>query len=147
MLKNERHTQVFLNQLNWKTNTGELARIDQFQVDIYKFVFKTPLVYDVMTEFTEYIQGLSMARLAAVMKIWVWLYQHGVRFRLVFGYNRRLPFVYNAKNILGPWKVNRQLRNCGHDDLMSCPLGLIEEKQKERDETERGVQQAAEGYH
>lgn len=123
--KNNRHTQIFLDRLNWQTNTGEMVQIFRFKIDVYLFQFKTPLTGKCMTDFTGYIKQLSMTELKSVMKIWVWLYQHDVKFKLRFSYNTKLPFAYNIKHIGLPKKINKTLYAHGHDDIMSCQLDLI----------------------
>lgn len=129
--KNNHCIQTFLNQLNWKTTIGEITNISEFQVDVYHFIFKTPLTKDCMKQFTEYLQDLPMTETRSVMKIFVWLYQHEVSFKLKFSYNPRLPFKYNIKNIFEPGRVRRLLLSHGHDDLMSCSLELIAKKEIE----------------
>ena len=126
---------MFLDRLNWKTNTGEITDIDEFQIDVYRFTFDLPLTKDCMKQFTEYIQTLSMTELRSVMMIFVWLYQHDVKFELKFGYNPRLPFKYNIKNIFEPRRIRKRLLSHGHEDLMSCPLDLIA---KRKDQTKNG---------
>lgn len=128
--KNDRSTQTFLDRLNWKTNTGEMPDISEFQVDVYRFKFRPPMTGECMTDFTEFLQGLSLRQIHSVIQIWVWLYQHNVKFRMVFGYNPRLSLRYNIRNILQPGKINKLLLSREHDDLMSCSLEPIAQNEE-----------------
>lgn len=122
---------MFLDRLNWKTNSGEMTDINEFQVDVYRFTFNPPLTENCMKQFTEYMQSLCMTQVRSVMKMFVWLYQHNVKFKLKFGYNPRLPFKYNIKNIFEPRKISKLLLSHGHDDLMSCSLERIAEREEQ----------------
>ena len=113
----------FLTKLNWKIHTGEMRDITMFQIDVYKFVF-----YDAAcrgkswTIFVAYIKGLDLSKVKSTMKIFVWLYQHGIYFRLKFGWNRNLPINYNLRNLFMPMKIRHTLFGYGHDELMACRL-------------------------
>lgn len=116
------NVKILLNRLNWDVSSGKTSNILELQLDVYKFKFKKPLEGDNMKEFTEFLQELDMSKLRSIMMIWIWLYQHGVEFHVVFGYNPRLPLRYNLSHITSPKKITKQLMANGHDDLMSCPL-------------------------
>lgn len=124
-MRNNRHTQMFLDRLNWRTNSGEIKEIDSFQIDVYQFCFRPSLAKEHMTDFTEYVQSLNMGELRSVMKIWIWLYQHDIKFKIRFGYNVSRSLKYNLKNLLWPARINWLLLQCEHDDLMSCPLDTM----------------------
>lgn len=128
METNNHNIQIFLNRLKWKIHSGDLTQLDEFQIDVYLFRFKTPLIGNTLKEFVEFIQELPMKELRSVMIMFVWLYQHDVKFCMVFGYNFRLAFLYNIKNIFEPRRISKLLLSCGHDDLMSCPIRLIMQK-------------------
>lgn len=128
MSKNERNVDVFLNRLNWKINSGEMKEITEFQVDVYCFRFKNGLDDDTAKEFTRYLKRLKMDEVRSVMKIFVWLYQHKVDFRLVFRWNPRLPVEYNLKSLFNPKQVREQLLANGHDDLMSYPVESMDKE-------------------
>lgn len=127
--KNRPDVEGFFTKIGWKIYTGEIPEINTFQVDVYEFVMQTPLTGSTLEDFINYIKTLDMTKLRSTMRIFVWLYQHEVYFRLRFGWNRRLSVKYNLKNLFMPMKVRRQLFACGHDDLMTCPLE--EKSQKE----------------
>ena len=134
MKPNTRRNQIFLDKLNWKTNSGEMQNITTFQIDVYKFIFKPPLVGSTMTDFTEYLQNLPMAETRSIMKIFIWLYQHEVKFKMKFSYSPRIPFKHNLENIGKPRKLRRLLLSYGHDELMSCPLEMLDQKDNEQEE-------------
>lgn len=115
-------TERFLTKLDWKIHTGEMRDITMFQIDVYKFVFMTPLVGEILDDFVAYIKELDLSKVRSTMKIFVWLYQHGIYFRLKFGWNRNLPINYNLKNLFMPMKIRHTLFGYGHDELMACRL-------------------------
>lgn len=117
--KNKQSVQIFLNKLNWLANQGEMQNIDTFRIDIYQFRFKLPLNGELLTEFTKFIQNLPIAEIRSILKIWVWLYQHDVKFKLVFSWNMNLPIKHNLKNITRPGRFHRRMKTFTHDDLMS----------------------------
>lgn len=123
-----RGADIFLNRLNWKVDMGEITSFTVFQVDVFRFRFKSGMDGDTVKGFMHYVKRLRMEELRTVMKIFVWLYQHGVDFKLSFGWNPQLPAEYNIKNLFAPMRVRKKLLACGHDDLMSCP---VEEMDKE----------------
>lgn len=125
---NNHSIRTFLTRLNWKVQTGELVKLTEFQIDVYRFSFKEPLKEKNFTEFTGFLQKLDMTKLRSVMILFVWFYQHEIRFQLRFGYNPRLPFRYNMKNLFEPKRVCGKMLKCGHEDLMSCPLDLLIQK-------------------
>lgn len=113
---------LFFNKLKWKLQTGEMTGFTVFTIDVYTFRF-TPALSDNMSQkFVEFAETLDMVQVRSVMMLFVWLYQHDIKFRLVFHWNKELPPGYNLKNILMPRKVRKTLYKCGHDDLMACPL-------------------------
>lgn len=130
MPKNERKVDIFLNRLDWKTNSGEIEGFSLFQIDVYCFRIKKGLDGEKAKAFSWYLKRLPMAELRSVMKIFVWLYQQEVDFRLVFRWNRRLPVEYNLKNLAAPRKMKKLLLANGHDDLMSCPLDLLDKEEE-----------------
>lgn len=129
MTENERKARIFLNRLDWKTHSGDINELTLFQVDIYCFKIRNGLKDETAGAFTEYIKRLPMTEMRSVMKIFVWLYQHGVDFKLVFRYNPRLPLKYNLERLSWPGKMRKLLLANGHDDLMSCPLDLLEKEE------------------
>ncbi len=128
MENKERIAALFLNKLNWKTNSGDIREFTSFQVDIYKFVFKDGLAGKMLTDFTAYINRLNMVEIRSVLKIFVWLYQHNAKFKLKFGWNKRLPLQYNIRNLFEPRRIRRLLLDCDHEDLMSYQLEPVKEK-------------------
>ena len=116
---------LFLNRLKWQTATGEMVEIQMFQADIYRFIFQKPLTKKCMVDFAEYVSTLSMEQKSSIMQIWVWLYQHDIKFKLIFSWNPRCPIKYNLKNLLSPKRINKQLSAFNHDDIMPCPLETI----------------------
>lgn len=114
--------QIFLNKLNWDANMGDIDQIDTFRIDVYQFVFKTPLEGKSLRAFTGFIKTLPMNHVRTVMKIWVWLYQQDIKFRLVFSWNENLSVLHNLKSLRGPGKVNRKLKSFTHEELMACKL-------------------------
>lgn len=126
--RNKRRAEQFLTRLNWKIYEGEIKEITTFQVDVYKFVIMTPLTEENLEKFMVYIRKLDMTELRSTLKIFVWLYQHKVCFKLKFGWNRNLPVWYSLKNLFMPMKIRRTLLAYGHDDLMSCPVEEMEKK-------------------
>lgn len=129
MSRNRRDVDVFLNRLDWKINTGEMKNITVFQVDVFCFRFKDGLDDDVAKEFAVYLKRLNMEELRSTMKIFVWLYQHEVDFKLVFAWNPRLPARYNLKNLFTPKHVRDKLLAYGHDDLMACPIEMMDKEE------------------
>lgn len=117
-----RMVQTFLNKVNWKLNTGEIGGCSEFTVDVCRFIFTPSLSKDMSEEFIAYMKTLSMTELRSVMKIWIWLYQHGVKFKLRFSYRRELPFIYNMRHILRPEKIDVSLKVCTHEALMAYTL-------------------------
>lgn len=125
---NNHSIRTFLTRLNWKVQTGELVKLTEFQIDIYRFSLEEPLIGKNLTDFTGFLQKLDMTKLRSVMMLFVWFYQHEIKFRLRFGYNPRLSFRYNMKNLFEPERVRKKMLECGHEDLMSCPLDLLIQK-------------------
>lgn len=113
---------IFLNQLNWDANMGKLNQIDTFRMDVYQFAFEEPLKGESLQDFTGYIRTLPMDKVRTVMKIWVWLYQKGIRFELKFSWNENLSIFHNLKSVFGPERVNHKLRSFSHEELMACKL-------------------------
>ena len=120
-----RNTQLVLNRINWKFHTGELTFMTQFQIDVYRFVMKEPIDRMQAMEFLTFVRKLDARQQRSIMLMFIWLYQHQIRFTLTFGYNLRLPIRYNLKNILKPGQIRRCLMANGHEELMSCPLDLL----------------------
>lgn len=110
---------VFLTKLNWQANSGELKGIIKFQVDVYEFVFEQALEGTTLSKFIEYARSLDMTELRSIMRMWIWLYQHEIKFKMHFAWNESLSVRYNLKNFHNPGKLNKRLLACGHDDLMS----------------------------
>lgn len=118
----EKRMQIFLNRINWKVSTEDIAKIHKIQVDTYLFSFKPPLEGECLAEFTQFMQKLNMKKLKSIMMIWVWLYQHNVTFKTKFRYNPNMPLRYNIKRFRDPGKLHKQFLSYGHDDIMACPL-------------------------
>lgn len=129
------NVKMLLNRLNWDVVNGDTTNILEFQLDVYRFRFKKPLEGDTMKEFTEFVQELDMSKLRSIMMIWIWLYQHGAKFRIMFGYNPRLPIGYNLSHLTAPKKLGKQLMANGHDDIMACPLDELMTKFAETGQT------------
>lgn len=131
----ESNAMQFVNRLNWKINYGEITKMSIFQIDVYKFTFNPYLEYELTKQFGQFLKTLHFTEIRSVALIWVWLYQHGVKFRLRFGYNPRLKFLYNIKNILMPGMINRMLKDCGHNDLMTAPTDPAYYSKNEKEES------------
>ena len=115
-----------LNSLLWKVNLGQIEDYRYFQADVYRFTFPDGLGKDMTKQFTTYLQKLDMTELRSILKIYVWLYQHHVPFRLKFAWNWRCPFMHNLKSWFGSWQIVKLLRKCEHDKLMAYPLEGLE---------------------
>lgn len=128
--KRKRHISpdLFFNKLKWKLQTGEMSGFSTFRVDVYEFRFCPVLSEEISQQFVEFAETLDMTQVRSVMILFVWLYQHRIKFRLVFCWNKELPAGYNLKNILMPRKVRKTLYKCGHDDLMACPLEYLKKR-------------------
>lgn len=130
MTKNERKVDIFLNRLDWRTNTGEITEFDMFQVDVFCFKIRRGLDGEKAKAFSGYLKTLPMAELRSTMKIFIWMYQQGVDFRLVFRWNPRLSVRYNLGHLFEPRRVRKTLLANGHDDLMSCPLEELDKEEE-----------------
>lgn len=120
--KNKVSPPVFFNKLKWRLQTGEMKGFSSFQIDVFCFVFEPELSEEMSMKFTEFADRLDVSQVRSVMMMFVWLYQHDVKFRLVFAWNEDLSIVYNIRHLFDPVRVRRLLYAGGHDDLMSCPL-------------------------
>lgn len=117
----------FLIKLDWKICTGEIEAVTVFRIDVYKFMFTSPLVGETLNDFVAYLKRLDVTKIKSIMRIFIWLYQREIHFRLKFKWNRRLPITYNLKSLFMPMKIRRALLSCGHDELMACPLEISEQ--------------------
>ncbi len=124
---NNPNVTIFLNRINWKANMGKMAQMDTFRVDVYQFVFDPPLRDETLMSFTKFIRKLPMREVRSVIKIWVWLYQHKIKFRLRFSWNGNLPVIYNLKHCMDPGNIDRKIKECGHENLMKYQFKEREE--------------------
>lgn len=122
VIKIRTNPKIFLNKLNWDVNMGKLKQIDTFRVDVYQFIFEHPLKDELLRAFTGFIKTLPMREVRSVMKVWVWLYQQDIKFRLKYSWNENLPVLHNIKNLMEPGKVNQKLKSFSHEELMGCQL-------------------------
>lgn len=113
---------MFFNKLKWRLQTGEMKGFSSFQIDVFCFVFEPELSEEMSMKFTEFADRLDVSQVRSVMMMFVWLYQHNIKFRLVFAWNEDLSALYNVIHLFDPMRVRRLLYAGGHDDLMSCPL-------------------------
>ena len=127
MSLNSPSVEIFLNRINWKVNMGEMKQMDTFRIDVYQFDFIHPLKNESLTSFTKFIRNLPMNEVRSILKIWIWLYQHKIKFRLRFSWNENLSIKHNLKNFTKPGKLNRKIKSCGHDNLMNYQFEEKEE--------------------
>lgn len=126
MAGNPHETQVQLDRMNWMADQGPFSPVSMFQVDVYRFRIRTDMDRETNRAFVEYVHGLDMTQRMSIAKVWIWLYQRGLDFRLKFGYNRRKSPAYNLKFIIWPYMIDWTMRQCSHYDLMACPLDEVD---------------------
>lgn len=113
-----------LNRLNWDVNMGNMQAMSAFRIDVYKFQFEEQLEGDVLKDFTNLLRSLPMHELRSILKIWVWLYQHEIAFKLVFSWNFHLPVWHNIVNRMKPGKFHRKMKSFAHEDLMAYVIDI-----------------------
>lgn len=128
VMSNVQKSRIFMNRINWNAVSGEMQAMREFQADNCKFVFDEFLRGDLLTGFTEFAKDLRFEQLRSHMMLWVWLYQHGAKFHMEFGWNRHRSFFENMRNRRKPKELEEKLRSYGHDDLMACDLDELREQ-------------------
>lgn len=119
-----RKVDMFLTRMAHETCNG--TRFVSFRIDCFLFDFK-PWNPDGLEEkaqygFFDYARTLDLANQQAIVKLMLWLTQHGVRYDLRYQWNRDLPFTYNLKQIPKPRKLKRLVMSIGYDAIMAYDL-------------------------
>lgn len=119
-------TQRVLDQAEWGIVNGEVRTLSMVQLDVFRFRFPDGMDRDAAEALISYMKAIRMDELRAVLKLWVWLAQHGTRFRLTSAWNSRAPVLYNLGGIFRAAYVRRLLGGYGHDGLMAVDLLALE---------------------
>lgn len=121
----QRSVDIFLNRLMHETWYNE-TRFVTFRVDCFLFDFRRHnpdgLEKQVQYQFFEYLRTLDMSQQQAIVKAYIWLMQHGVKFDFRYQYNKSLPFRYNWAQRKKPAKLKSLLESVDRDDLLSYDL-------------------------
>jgi hypothetical protein len=115
-----------LNQAEWGIVNGEVGTLSMVQLDVFRFRFPDGMDRDAAEALISYMKAIRMDELRAVMKLWVWLVQHDVRFRLTSAWNGMAPVLHNLGGIFRAAYVRRRLGGYGHDGLMAVDLLALE---------------------
>lgn len=113
---------ALLTRADWKLNTGELKELNEFQIDVFRFRFKKPLKKDVVQDFVQFLKGLDSRDYRIISYTYIWLYQHGISFRLSFRYNPELIPKYNVRSFRQPAKLRKVMESAAHEELTSCRI-------------------------
>lgn len=121
----QRAVDVFLNKLvheTWYNGT----RFVTFRIDCFLFDFRPyypqglekQLQYDLF----DYLRTLDMSQQQAIVKMYIWLRQHRVKFDFRFQWNRSLPFRYNWQQRKKPAFLKNLIESVDQDQLMAYDL-------------------------
>lgn len=113
---------ALLDRTDWKLSMGELEELNEFQIDVFRFRFKKPLKKDKAAEFIRFLKGLDLRDYRIISYAYIWLYQHGISFKLSFRYNPEFVFRYNRKSLMQPAKLRKVMQSATHEELMSCRI-------------------------
>lgn len=122
---NQRAVDIFLNRLvheTWYNNTHFVT----FRVDCFLFDFRKHnphgLEKQVQYDLFDYLRTLDMSQQQAIVKMYIWLKQHQVKFDFRFQWNRELPFRYNWQQRKKPAFLKNMLENVDQGQLMAYDL-------------------------
>lgn len=122
---NQRAVDIFLNRLVHETWYND-AHFVTFRVDCFLFDFRKHnpdgLEKQVQYDLFDYMRTLDMSQQQAIVKIYIWLRQHGVRFDFRFQWNRDLPFRYNWQQRKKPAFLKKMLDSADQGQLMAYDL-------------------------
>lgn len=119
-------TQRVLNQAEWGIVNGEVGTLSVVQLDVFRFRFHDGMDRDAAEALISYMKTIRMDELRAVMKLWVWLVQHDVRFRLTSAWNGMAPVLHNLGGIFRVACARRRLKGYSHEEIMAVDLQALE---------------------
>lgn len=115
-----------LNQAEWGIVNGEVGTLSVVQLDVFRFRFHDDMDRDAAEALISYMKAIRMDELRAVMKLWVWLVQHDVRFRLTSAWNGMAPVLHNLGGIFRVACARRRLKGYSHEEIMAVDLWALE---------------------
>lgn len=117
-----RQVDIFLNRLMHKTWYEDM-RFVTFRIDCFLFDFRPEgLEKQVQYEFFEYARTLDLANQQAIIKLYIWLLQHRIKFDLRFQWNKTLPARYNWQQRTKPAHLKNLIASVDQDELMAYDL-------------------------
>lgn len=121
----QRRVDMFMNKLIHESAYGDF-RFVTFRIDCFLFDFRKKypngLPDKIQYEFVDYTRTLDLANQQAIVKMAMWLIQHGIDFELKYQWNWDLPVRYNIGQRKKPAYLWKLIQGIDHDDLMAYDL-------------------------
>lgn len=104
-----------LLRIKWALCDGGLENIAIFHVDIYNFRFEPAMDPKTAYRFIEYVDSLRLSMPTDIIRICLWLENHGISFEMGFVWNRELPILENLRRMRRPRTLLKIINACRAD--------------------------------
>lgn len=104
-----------LLRIKWALCDSSLKDIAIFHVDVYNFKFEPAMDPKTAYRFIEYVDSLRLSMSTDIIRIYLWLENQGISFKMGFVWNRELPIRENLRRMRHPRTLMKIINACRAD--------------------------------